>query len=376
MRLFPSIAKQKQHQSLTHKRFHDIQIPELSGEIDKIPIENFVGMTQIPTGLAGPIALNGKYAQGEFFLPLATTEGALVASYHRGTKTINRSGGAEVLCYEQSVHRSPLFAFKTLQELSHFLSWGVAQMSVFQKITQEHTRFGELKSITPTIEGNNLILTFSYETADAAGQNMVTFCTEAICQFIEKNSPVAIQHWYLESNFSGDKKATALSFLRGRGRKVTAQVVVPRNIVATLLKSSPESMTAYWRASTLAITQSGAFGAQGHFANGLAALFLATGQDVACVAEAATGITRMEINENGDLYASVSLPNLIVGTVGGGTGLPTQTYCLEVMDCRGAGKANKYAEICAGLLLAGELSIAAALAEGHFARAHKQLGRK
>ena len=349
--------------------------PDQQAEFN-MPIENYMGMTQIPTGLAGPITVHGRYASGEFYLPLATTEGALVASYHRGAKAIRLSGGAEALCFDQSVHRSPLFSFANLQQLSHFLSWSMDQMSVFQDITRKHTRYGSLKTVTPTIEGKRLILTFSYETADAAGQNMVTFCTEAICQFIIEQSPVEIQEWYIESNFSGDKKATALSFLRGRGRKVTAQVTVPRKIVSELLKSSPESMTAYWRNSTLAITQSGALGAQGHFANGLAALFLATGQDVACVAEAAMGITRMEMDKSGDLYASVTLPNLIVGTVGGGTGLPTQAYCLELMACKGHGKANKFAEICAALLLAGELSIAAALAEGHFVKAHKQLGRK
>jgi hydroxymethylglutaryl-CoA reductase (NADPH) len=135
-------------------------------------------------------------------------------------------------------------------------------------------------------------------------------------------------------------------------------------------------MTEYWRSSTIGIIQSGAIGAQGHYANGLTALFIATGQDVACVAEAATGITRMEQNKDGSLYACVTLPNLIVGTVGGGTSLPTQRECLELMDCYGTGKARKFAEICGAVVLAGELSIAAALSAGHFSSAHKKFGRK
>ena len=135
-------------------------------------------------------------------------------------------------------------------------------------------------------------------------------------------------------------------------------------------------MSQYWKSSTIGTMQSGSIGAQGHYANGLAALFLATGQDVACISEAAVGITRMEKTDKGDLYASVTLPNLIVGTVGGGTGLPTQRQCLELMDCYGTGKAKKFAEICGALVLAGELSIAAALSAGHFTEAHKKFGRK
>jgi hydroxymethylglutaryl-CoA reductase (NADPH) len=135
-------------------------------------------------------------------------------------------------------------------------------------------------------------------------------------------------------------------------------------------------MAEYWQASTVGTIQTGSIGAQGHYANGLAALFIATGQDAACVSEASVGITRMEVTADGGLYAAVTLPNLIVGTVGGGTGLPTQRECLELMDCYGSGKARKFAEICAAVVLSGELSIAAALSVGHFTSAHQKLGRK
>lgn len=161
-----------------------------------------------------------------------------------------------------------------------------------------------------------------------------------------------------------------------RGKKVTAEVVIPKEIVQGVLKTTPRAMAQYWQTSTIGVIQSGAIGAQGHFANGLAALFLATGQDVACISEAAVGITRMELTASDDLYASVTLPNLIVGTVGGGTSLPTQRECLELMGCYGAGNARKYAELCGALVLSGELSIAAALSAGHFASAHKKFGRK
>ena len=161
-----------------------------------------------------------------------------------------------------------------------------------------------------------------------------------------------------------------------RGKKVSTEIVLSEKIVNEVLRATPEAMAEYWRSSTLGIIQSGAIGAHGHYANGLTALFIATGQDVACVAEAATGITRMEHLSDGSLYASVTLPNLIVGTVGGGTSLPTQKECLELMDCYGAENARKFAEICGAVVLAGELSIAAALSAGHFSDAHKTFGRK
>jgi hydroxymethylglutaryl-CoA reductase (NADPH) len=134
-------------------------------------------------------------------------------------------------------------------------------------------------------------------------------------------------------------------------------------------------MADYWRMSAIGGVLSGTIGVHGHFANGLAALYLATGQDAACVAESATGVTRFEVTEDGGLYATVTLPGIMVGTVGGGTGLPTQKACLELMGLHGTGRARALAEVCGGLLLAGELSIIAALAAGHFARAHRKLAR-
>jgi len=222
---------------------------------------------------------------------------------------------------------------------------------------------------------NQVILTFEYATGDAAGQNMVTICTDAICKYIVNNCPLKPTYWYIESNYSGDKKANVISLNSVRGKKVIAECVVKDEILKNTLKTTAQAVAQYWRASTMATIQSGSIGTQGHFANGLAALFLATGQDVACVSEAAVGITRMEVRNENDLYISVTAPNLIVGTVGGGTKFATQNECLSIMDCAGSGKAKKFAEICGALLLCGELSIAAAIAEGHFTSAHQKLGR-
>ncbi len=348
-----------------------IQLSELDGNI-----ENFIGLSMVPTGIIGPLKVMGSAANGDFYIPLSTTEGALVASYHRGAKACYLAGGATSICLVEGVQRSPLFKFNDIGELGKFLIWLFDRLDTFQNIVQQSSRFARLMDMKTNIEGNHLILIFEYHTGDAAGQNMVTLCTDAICKYILEHAPVKPVFWFIESNYSGDKKATALSFSNVRGKKVTTEILLSEKIVNTVLKTTPQAMSEYWKSSTIGTIQSGSIGAQGHYANGLAALFLATGQDVACISEAAVGITRMETTAKGDLYASVTLPNLIVGTVGGGTSLPTQRQCLELMDCYGTGKARKFAEICGALVLAGELSIAAALSAGHFTEAHKKFGRK
>ncbi|MBO6517500.1 MAG: hydroxymethylglutaryl-CoA reductase [Bacteroidia bacterium] len=338
-------------------------------------IENFVGYTQVPTGIAGPIRVNGSEDQCDVFVPLATTEGALVASYHRGAKATLLSGGISTVCLTEGVKRSPLFGFETIELGIRFLMWVTQVKDEFKTIVSNTTGHGRLNDVQFNIEGNNIILTFEYLTGDASGQNMVTICTNAICQFLISNTPIQPKYWYVESNYSGDKKASTLSFTSVRGKKVTAECVVKEDVLEQVLKTSASAVSEYWRSSTVSVIQTGSIGAQGHFANGLTALFMATGQDVACVSEAAVGVTRMEKCNENDLYVSVTLPNLIVGTVGGGTKFPTQRECLAIMGCLGSGKARKYAEICAALLLCGELSIASALAEGHFTSAHQSLGR-
>lgn len=339
-------------------------------------IENYIGMAQVPIGLAGPLHVKGSKLSGEYKIPLATTEGALVASYSRGMKACNLSGGVTSICLSDGIQRSPFFKFENISICQDFVLWIETNFYQFVEIVAKSSRFAKLKKITPHVEGNAVILTFEYSTGDAAGQNMVTLCTHTICHFIldvYKHKPL---EWYIESNYSGDKKATALSFSNGRGKRITSEVIIPKDIVANILKTTPLKIVNYWKSSTLAVVQSGAIGAQGHVANALTALFIACGQDVACVAESSTGTTRMEVNDKGDLYVAVTLPSLVVGTVGGGTSLPTQKECLEMMTCYGEGKAVKFAEICCAVALSGEISIAAAMSADHFASAHAKLGRK
>lgn len=339
-------------------------------------IENFIGMSQIPTGLAGPLKIKGKNADGEFPIPLATTEGALVASYNRGMKACSLSGGISTICLSEGVQRSPYFKFENISQAIDFSRWASRNIEEFKKITQSCSSFAELRNIKSNVEGNSVILTFEYSTGDAAGQNMVTICTDKICRFILSNFRYKPLSWYIESNYSGDKKATALSFSNVRGKKVSSEVTIGKKIVQEILKSTPKKIVDYWRVSTLAVTQSGSIGAQGHVANGLTALFIACGQDVACISESSIGLTRMEVDQYGDLYVSLTLPSLIVGTVGGGTSLPTQKECLGIMGCFGEGNALKFSEICCAVALAGEISIAAAMSVDHFTSAHESLGRK
>lgn len=339
-------------------------------------IENFIGMTQIPTGLVGPLLINGTLAKGDFYVPLATSEGALVASYNRGAKATRLSGGITSVCLTEAVQRTPVFKFNSLPEVGKFMYWILDQMEIFRNIIKTKSKHAQLIDMRLNMEGNQVLCIFDYTTGDAAGQNMVTLCTEAICNYIIENTPIKPQLWFIESNYSGDKKATVVSFSTVRGKKVTAEVVVKEKIVKEVLFTTPKLIAQYWQTSSVAAIQSGSIGIQGHFANALTALFMACGQDVACVSEAYVGITRMEVTEAGDLYLTVTLPSLVVGTVGGGTRLPTQRECLELLGCYGEGGARKFAEICGAIVLAGELSIAAALASGSFAKAHRLFGRK
>lgn len=340
-------------------------------------IENYMGMSEVPTGWVGPLAIqDSKSGVKQTHLPLATTEGALVASYNRGAKAITLAGGAYAVVLDEGVQRTPTFKFQTLEQAFGFSKWIENNETHFQRIAKETSRYATLKKLNTSVEGNQATVVFHFFTGDASGQNMVTFCTEAICQFILIHTPFIPQKWYVEGNYSNDKKATVRSFTQTRGKRVSAEIILPAKTIQTVLKTEAAAMYEYWLVSTMNSIQSGAIGCQGHAANGLAALFIATGQDVACVAESAIGITRMELTKEEALYVSVTLPNLMVGTVGGGTHLPTQHKYLEFMDCYGAGKANAFAKIATALVLAGEISIAAALSAGHFSNAHQTLGRK
>ena len=338
-------------------------------------VENFIGCVKLPVGVAGPLRVNGLFAQGDYYIPLATTEAALVASYSRGAQLISEAGGCAAMVVNEGLSRAPGFAFDTLEEAGAFIVWALSRLEDFRREAEATTRYGRLIDLRVTLEGNHVYLNFEFTTGDAGGQNMVTIATEAICKYILSHSPVRPRCSFVEANLSGDKKASAQSFLSVRGKKVTAEAILSPDLVERRLRATPRQMADYWRMSAIGGVLSGTLGVHGHYANGLAALYIACGQDAACVAESAVGITRFEVTDRGELYAAVTLPNLTVGTVGGGTGLPSQRACLQILGLDGPGKAAALAEVCAGLCLAGELSIIGALCAGEFAQAHRRLAR-
>jgi len=338
-------------------------------------IESYIGTVNIPLGLVGPLRIHGSAGPNEYRVPLATTEAALVASYNRGARLLTEAGGCVARVVEQGVSRTPVFAFGSLVEAAQFADFSAGQHDQLHAIVARMTSHGKLKSTKPTIEGNKVYLDLCFSTGDASGQNMVTYASDAICKFLSRCSPVQVDYWFLEANFSGDKKATAKSMAAVRGKRVVAEVNISRDLIDSHLHTKPERMVDYWYAGAIGGVMSGSTGIHGHIANGIAALYLACGQDIACVAESAVGITRLEITATGDLYASVTLPNIMVGTVGGGTGLPSAKACLDILGLSGKNKSIALAEVCAAVVLAGELSIIGAFCSGDFASAHRSLSR-
>ena len=338
-------------------------------------IENYVGTVKVPVGIAGPLRVNGVFADGDYYIPLATTEATLVASFSRGARIISDAGGCSTVLLNEGVSRAPGFAFDTVSDATIFVVWIMSHIIELKHHAEQTTRHGKLVDIKSDIEGNHVYLIFDFLTTDASGQNMATIASEAMCNYIVENSPVKPKYFFCETNLSGDKKATNQSFQSVRGRRVAAEVLLSKDLVRDKLRTTPRDMARYWTFGAVGSAMSGAIGTQGHYANGLTALYLACGQDVACVAESAVGITRMETTDDGDLYACVTLPSLMVATVGGGTGLPSQSACLDILGLNGPGNAHAFAEVAAGLCLAGELSIVAAICAHEFTKAHKRLAR-
>jgi len=337
-------------------------------------IESYIGTISVPVGLVGPLRVLGANCKRDYRVPLATTEAALVASYNRGARLLTAAGGCNARVVAEGVNRSPMFAFDSVLEAEEFSNFIAAHCALLGDAVSQVTSHGRLVDVRCVIEGNHVYVDLQFTTADASGQNMVTFAADAICNRILEHSPVDPRYWFLEGNFSGDKKSTAKSMAHVRGKRVVVDVSIPRELIEQQLHTTPERMVENWYAGAIGCVLSGTTGIHGHFANGLAALYLACGQDVACVAESATGVTRLEANGDG-LYASVTLPNIMVGTVGGGTALPSAKACLDILGLAGPGNSVALAEVCGAIVLAGELSIIGAFCSGDFATAHRALSR-
>lgn len=337
-------------------------------------IENFTGVAQIPLGFAGPLTIHGEYAQGEFIVPMATTEGTLVASYNRGMKVLNLSGGVKCTVIGDSMQRAPVFVFDSAVEARDFVKWVQENLPKIAEEAEATSSVAKLQYIDPYLASKFAYLRFNYSTGDAAGQNMVGRATFAACSWILDAYP-GIRHFYLESNLATDKKASQVNIMHTRGKRVVAEAVIKRNVLIEHMRVEPESLFYHSNVSNVGAILSGANNNGAHSANGITALFIATGQDVANVSESSAGIIYTELTADRDLYISITIPSLIVATYGGGTGLATQRECLELLGCWGRGKVNRLAEIIAGVVLAGEVSLASAISSSDWVSSHEKYGR-
>lgn len=338
-------------------------------------IENPIGTIQIPIGVAGPLKINGEYTENkDFYVPLATSEGALVASVNRGCSTITEAGGVNARVIDDKMTRAPVIKAKSGVQAIEIKKWFEDSFQKLKKIAESTTNHGKLLKIDPIlVVGNYIYPRFVYSTGDSMGMNMVTIATEKVLELLLNETDV--QLIALSGNACVDKKPSSINLVEGRGKTVVADIIIPEEIVKNKLKTTAEAIVEVNTAKNLIGSAiSGSMGFNAHYANMIGAIFLATGQDIAHVVEGSLGITTAE-DRDGDLYFSVTMPDLPIATIGGGTSLKTANESLEILGVSGSGNVKKFAEIVIATVLAGELSLMGALAAGHLARAHKELGR-
>jgi hydroxymethylglutaryl-CoA reductase (NADPH) len=333
-------------------------------------IENLVGAAHVPLGVAGPIRVNGGHAQGSYYVPFATTEGTLVSTYQYGMRAITEAGGANAYVLADSLDITPCFELASARDAIAFSQWLNDHLEELRGVAAETTAHGRLAELHTHVFGRRVFARFVFTTGDAMGMNMVNIAVDQVCRHAAEMTRG--EGYYLRCNYSSDKKPAAINLFRTYGKEVAIDCTLPASVVETHLGVSSRELVAFVGAARLGAMQAGALGMNAHFANGLAAIFIACGQDVAQVVNASIGFIDVELVGKDDLYVFARLPNLVVGTVGGGTNLPTQSECLTLLDCDGDGTARKFAEIVAATLVGGELAIGAALANGRFIEAHRQ----
>ena len=337
-------------------------------------IENFTGVAQVPIGLAGPLRINGEHARGDFYVPLATTEGTLVASYNRGMRLLTAAGGVRATVVDDRMQRAPVFVLDDALAAREFGMWVHEHLQQITAAAEFTTRIGKLLEIEQYAVGPLRYLRFDYSTGDAAGQNMVGRATHAACEWIQQNHP-AHPRFVLSGAIDTDKKHSQINMLRTRGKRVVAEATIPADLLMEQMGVLPGDLFRARQYSQVGGFMAGSANNGAHAANGLAALFIATGQDVANIAESHAGIVYSQLLDSGDYYWSITLPALIVATVGGGTGLATQRECLQMLGCHGPGTVHRFAEICAAVVLAGEVSLSSAVLAGDWVTSHERLGR-
>lgn len=341
-------------------------------------IENMIGTVEIPIGVAGPLLVNRQNEEALLYAPIATTEGALVSSISRGARAASLCGGITARAIRQRMTRAPMFELESIDHAIRFAEKIQTKIEVLREITRKHSNFSQLIELDPVVVARTVHLRFVYETGDAAGQNMTTVCTANACEWLlrefSNDSSISIVDFALEGNLSTDKKVSYRSAISGRGTQVVAECAISRKVLMEVLKVTPEQVLRIYYRGTSAALYSGILGFNINVANVVAGIFTATGQDIASVHESSTAQLHFEPRGD-DLYASLTMPNLIVGTVGGGTRLKTQGEMLELLGCRGENGSARLAEAICAFALALELSTTAAIVGGQFAKSHERLGR-
>ena len=335
-------------------------------------IENPIGVAQVPMGVAGPILVHGQHAQGTFYIPMATSEGALIRSYERGMVALTKSGGVQTALLADENQIVPTFFFEDVSSAAAFSQWIPGQIAEIRAVAESTTRHGKLTDLKCYQVGRQVLVNFGYYTADAQGMNLLVKATDHACKWIQKNAPIS--SYFVFSGMCSEKRPSGFLLTRGKGKRVTAGALLPHDVLRMYLHCTAQELFHIWHSTVIGHLHANSIGYNAQYANGLTAIFIATGQDVANVVNASCGITYFELQPEG-LFVSLTLPALTVATVGGGTALPTQREALAIMGCSGAGKAKKFAEIVAAAVLGGEISMGAAITTGEFVAAHEHYGR-
>ncbi len=356
--------------ALTHTAGYSTRPEDFVGNI-----ENFIGVVQMPLGVAGPCLINGEHAKGWFYVPMATTEGTLVASYSRGMRLLSESGGVKVTVVDDVMQRAPLFECTDARAARDFCQWLDNNFAAIAAAAEATTSIGKLKEIQRWPVARMVYTRMNFGTGDAAGQNMTGKAARAAMLWIAENYPPGFLHMQLSGGIETDKKHSHINLLHSRGKRVIAEVTIPAEVMRRLTRAETKDVFRMRQRAMIGGVLAGTAYNGPHSANGITAMFIATGQDEANVVESHTGITFMDLAENGDLYYSVTLPSVICATHGGGTKLPTQRECLQLLGCEGEGSAKKLAEIVAATVLAGDISLASAITSDEWVSSHDSLGR-
>lgn len=356
--------------SLEHVGHFSVDPAALPGNV-----EHFTGVAQVPIGIAGPLLVDGEHAKGEFYVPLATTEGTLVASYNRGMKLLGLTGGVKTTVVKESMQRAPVFIFDDARAARDFSVWLRSHEAGAKAAAETTTSTGKLVEIEIYLAGRFCFTRFDYTTGDAAGQNMTGKATWAACEWVKAQYPGGLEYT-LEGNLATDKKHSQINNLQTRGRRVIAEALIPDAALREVMNTTTAALYRRRQISgQVGSWLSGSVNNGAHSANGIAAMFIATGQDAANVAESHAAHAYVELRENGDYYYSITMPSIICATYGGGTSLATQRECLEMMDCYGSGKVLKLCEIIAATVVAGELSLGSAIVADEWVSSHEEHGR-